>query len=502
VQRVARREHLDVSRTPISPSTPTPANVRPAGPYAGSSVVRLTPLLVTSLLAVGGGAATYVAAVPAVWHLCWPFGLLFAGLGAAQLVLAVAVLVRPVRRRVLLAAATVVIVLGSWTVTRVVDLAPGPDPWAPLDSVIGFTDLICAVLEGIALVGLSVVAARGASLPRSRAREVLASAALLPVMVVVLLGAGLGVAGASDGLSRAGLPPVTVRPVSLPAGERSTVEYCRPDGIPLSMDIYTPRVPASTGPAPVALYIHGGGMTFGDRNPVGLGATLAHHDGALFEPLRRQLNGHGLVVASIDYRLLPAARWPAQIEDARCAVRFLRAHASDLGIAPDRIGVWGSSAGGMLASLLGVTGAARPGRGQPARESSAVQAVVDMFGPTDLNDISDSPLFLRGIVQIGVGRSIEERRAMSPITHAGPTAPPFLILHGDQDDDVPLRHSTRFALRLRSYGVDTTLIVVHGAGHSLDTPGQQPSSAELTRRVTEFLTTTLAPSNPTKEAVG
>ena len=490
-----------MSQAPISPSTSTTADVGPDDLHPRSPVLRRTPLLVTSLAAVGGGAATYVVAVPEIWRVCWQFGLVFAGLGAAQLGITVAVLVRPERRRVLLAAATAVIVFGLWTVTRMTDLGPGPVPWAPLDSVIGFTDQICAALEGVALMGLSVVAARGLRVPRSRTRQVLASAALLPVMVAVLLGAGLGFAGASDGLSGAGLPPVTVPPVSLPAGERSTVEYCRPDGIPLAMDIYTPRTPASTAPAPVAVYIHGGGMTFGDRRPVGLGAALAHQDGALFEPLRRQLNGHGFVVVSIDYRLLPAARWPAQIEDARCAVRFLRTHASDLGIAADRIGVWGSSAGAMLASLLGVTGRGARG-GQPMEESSAVQAVVDMFGPTDLNDISDSPLFLRGIVQVGVGSSIERRRAMSPITHAGAGAPPFLILHGDEDEDVPLRHSVRFAQRLRSAGVDTTLIIVHGAGHGLDTPAQLPSSAQLTRRVTEFLTTTLAPSYPTKGPVG
>src|SRR5207245_6161575 len=122
----------------------------------------------------------------------------------------------------------------------------------------------------------------------------------------------------------------------------------------LAMDLYIPPAGA-TRPAPVALYVHGGGLLFGDRKTSGVGNTLADHEGALFTPLQQELNARGFVVASIDYRLPPATAWPAQIEDAKCAVRFLRAHATGLGIDPTRIGAWGSSAGGLLVSLLGLT---------------------------------------------------------------------------------------------------------------------------------------------------
>jgi acetyl esterase/lipase len=270
------------------------------------------------------------------------------------------------------------------------------------------------------------------------------------------------------------------------------VEYCRPDGVPLAMDLYMPPAAARTGrPAPVAMYVHGGGI-LGDRKVQGAGASLANHAGALFTPLQRQLNARGFVVASIDYRLPPATPWPAQIEDVKCAVRFLRAHAADLGIDPGRIGVWGSSGGGQLASLLGLTA---PGagfdHGQYLPHSSAVQAVVDMFGPADFTDFDDSAPFGQLIAQIWLGSSTALRRSASPITYAASGAPPFLILQGTEDPLVRPRQSTALAQRLHAAGVPTTLIEVQGTGHTLATPGQRPSPDELTATVIHFFTTAL-----------
>jgi acetyl esterase/lipase len=191
--------------------------------------------------------------------------------------------------------------------------------------------------------------------------------------------------------------------------------------------------------------------------------------------------------------LPPGAPWPASIEDAKCAVRFLRAHAADLGIDPGRIGAWGSSGGGLLASLLGLvktdTGF---DRGQYIEQSSAVQAVVDMFGPTDLNDFGDATPFIRFCLWVGVGGSSETRRSMSAITYVNAGAPPFLILHGDQDEDIHLRQSKEFARRLEAAGVVTTLIEVQGTGHTLNSPGQRPSPKQLADTVTEFFARALA----------
>jgi acetyl esterase/lipase len=454
--------------------------------------MRRSPLLITALLSAMGGAAIYLAALPALWRMSWPFGLLFAGLGAAQLGVGVSVLARPQRRRALLAAAAALAVVTLWTLTRLAGVLPGPDPWTPVDSVIGFTDYVCATLQGIAVVGFLGVATLGPRSRRPGLRRMLTTAAVAPLTLAVLLGVVVGVAGATDGFAGAGFPAGTVQPQNLPAGKRSTVEYCRPDGVPLAMDLYTPPASArSRRPAPVAMYIHGGGAILGDRKAAGLGATLANHEGALFTPLRRQLTGRGFVVASIDYRLPPAAPWPASIEDAKCAVRFLRAHASDLGIDPDRIGAWGSSGGGHQASLLGLAGPeAGFDRGPHLEQSSAVQAVVDMFGPADLNDLADASPFVRFCLQVGVGTT-EKRRSMSPNNYVTAHAPPFLILHGDQDQDIHPRHSIGFARRLRAAGVQTTLIEVNGTGHTLDTPGQQPSPEQLADTVTDFFASTM-----------
>jgi hypothetical protein len=244
----------------------------------------------------------------------------------------------------LAAAVAALAVVALWVLVRLAGIVPAPDPWAPVSAVIGFVDTLCAGLEAIAAVGLAWTACRWP--PRwSRLGRLLAAVALTPPGAIVLLGSVVGVAGSSDGLVGAGLPATSMAPRDLPAGRVSTVEYCRPDGMPLAMDLYLPTDAGPGRAAPVALYVHGGGI-WGDRQRTGLGALLANHDGALFGPLQAQLNARGFVVASIDFRLPPAAPWPAPIVDAKCAVRFLRAHAADLGVDPARIGVWGSSGGG------------------------------------------------------------------------------------------------------------------------------------------------------------
>jgi acetyl esterase/lipase len=458
---------------------PKGANVMSIDFGAEAAVLRRGPLLITALLAAVGGAAIYVFALPALWRMSWPYGLLFTMLGGAQFGAAVAVLARPVRRRVLLAATAALAVVTLWVLVRIAGVLPAPDPWIPVNSVIGFTSYVCAGLQTVAAVGLAGVAAR---LPPPRwllLRRVLAAVGLAPLMALVL------VAGA-------GFPAGASPPRDLPAGQMSTVEYCRPERAPLAMDLYMPPAAArSERPAPVALYVHGGGL-WGDRKMYGLGARQANHEGALFTPLLLQLNARGFVVASIDYRLPPGTPWPAQIEDAKCAVRFLRAHAPGLGIDPGRIGVWGSSGGGHLSSLLGLT---RPkagfDRGQYLDQSSAVQAVVDMFGIADLNDIDDAAPFARFILLTAFGSSTAVRRSASPITYATPGAPPFLILHGTEDTMIPSRQSAELAQRLQTADVPTTLVEVAGAEHSLTTPGQQPSPDELTATVVNFFVATL-----------
>jgi acetyl esterase/lipase len=358
-----------------------------------------------------------------------------------------------------------------------------------VNSVIGFTDYICAGLEAIAILGMvGVVVLR----PRpSRARRVLAATVLTPLVVLVLLATVLGILASSNSFTGTGFPEDIVRLRSLPAGKMSTVEYCRQDGVPLAMDLYMPSASYTEEPAPIILYIHGGGL-WGDRNLYGLGARQANHKGALFIPLQKQLNEQGFVVASIDYRLPPGTPWPASIEDAKCAVRFLRAYAAELGIDPNRIGVWGSSGGGHLSSLLGLTGPEDGfDRGQYLDQSSAVQAVVDMFGLADLNDFKNADPFAQFILRNAFGTSIEVFRSASPISYITSGAPPFLILHGTKDTMIPPRQSDELMQKLKNAGVPVTLIKVEGAEHDLTTPGQHPSPDELTATVIDFFVTIL-----------
>ncbi len=108
--------------------------------------LRRSPLLITALVAAVGGAAIYLLALPALWRMLWPYGVLFAGLGVAQLGTAVAVLFRPARRRVLLAAAVALCVVVLWALARLAEVLPTPDSWVPVNSVVGFTDYVCAGL--------------------------------------------------------------------------------------------------------------------------------------------------------------------------------------------------------------------------------------------------------------------------------------------------------------------------------------------------------------------
>lgn len=455
------------------------------------AVARRSALLLTLGVAAGGAAAIHLAALPSIWRASPLYGMVLATLGAAQVVTVVAAVGRPVRRLLLLAAAVALAVVVLWVLVRVAHVLPGPDPWVQVGAVIGFVAYLCVALELVAVIGLGALAARRPRAPRSTPVRVLTALAVLPLALVVLIGVAVGVEGVTNGFAGPGRQPDRLTAAGLPAGRMSTVEYCRPDGIPLAMDVYAPAA-ASGGPAPVVLYVHGGGMGLGTRRTDGLGASLANHADALFGPLQRKLTARGFVVASIDYRLLPAAPWPAPIEDTKCAVRFLRAHAGDMDADPRRIAVWGASGGAQLASLAALAGPEQGfDQGQYATQSSGVQAVVDMFGGSDITDVSDSEPFVRFLAAAEFGTSAADRRSASPAHYVTSDAPPFLILHGVDDPMMPLRHSVELARLLREAGVEVTFVEVHGTGHTLATPAQRPPPSELTAKVVEFLTRTL-----------
>lgn len=255
------------------------------------------------------------------------------------------------------------------------------------------------------------------------------------------------------------------------------VTYGIAEGVALKMDIYYPL--SATGAVPALAYVHGGGWIGGDK---ALGAGT--YDVA-------ELVSRGYLVAAINYRLAPQYKFPAQIEDVKCAIRFLRAKAATYGIDPARIGVWGGSAGGHLVALLGTTDSSAGLEGSSGfdEQSSRVQAVVDMFGPADLavtfeGNKSD---LLQRVFGTNDHKSDIVKRA-SPVTYVTADDPPFLILHGDKDALVPLSQSQILYDRLIATGVPATLVIVKNAGHGFVPTGgtPSPSRAELARMMADF----------------
>lgn len=296
-------------------------------------------------------------------------------------------------------------------------------------------------------------------------------AVAVPVLVV-LTAVALAAAGCGAG------PPALV-------GTVTDVPYCDLGGGPQTMDVYSPTPPPA-GPAPVVVDLHGGGWVGGD-------ATLSA--GSLDGRVEASVVGRGWVFVSVNYRLAPAARWPAQIEDAMCAVRYLRANAAALHVDPGRIGAMGASAGGQLASLLGLAGPqAGFDVGPDLDRSGAVDAVVDEYGPSDLNAPSWAASAVARQVTpqvfgVPAGPTSAVLAGASPVTYVAPGAPPFLVVQGQDDDVVLPAQSEELVRRLRAAGDAARLVMVGGAGHGLvPVAGRQitPSLATLAEQVTTF----------------
>jgi len=244
--------------------------------------------------------------------------------------------------------------------------------------------------------------------------------------------------------------------------ERNLV-FARAGGKNLKLDLYLPD--NRPGNAPVVILIYGGAWIM--RNP------------GLEIPKARWLATHGYAAAVIDYRLSSEARFPAQIQDCKAAVRWLRANATKYGLDAAHIGAWGESSGGHLASLLGVTGgvAALEGDGGNTNESSRVQAVVDFFGPTDFLQMAahslphspiqhDSPTSPESLLIGGpIQENADKTEQANPIKYIMHDAPPFFIVHGEQDPLVPYNQSELLYAALKQARVNVTFYKIAGAGH-------------------------------------
>ncbi len=264
------------------------------------------------------------------------------------------------------------------------------------------------------------------------------------------------------------------------------VEFGSAGGRPLHAEIARPRVRPSE-PMPAVLWIHGGGWKSGDEkgNPA---AFLA---------------AHGYFTASIEYRLSGEAIWPAQIEDCKQAVRWLRANAAAYGVDPDRIGVWGHSAGGHLVACLGTMGpeAGFEGEGYPG-VSSKVQAVADFSGPADFL-VSGRKAYdwaLKPLFGGPAGETDEALRKASPLYYVQPGDPPFLIVHGDADTTVPYAESVALSAALEKAQVPVQFLPVKGGSHSMNAipggPPADPDQATIRAAVLAFFDRTLRAPRP------
>lgn len=264
--------------------------------------------------------------------------------------------------------------------------------------------------------------------------------------------------------------------VSLPA---ETVErgipFARVGDTELKLDLYRPEGP----PAGVIVWVHGGAWRGGSREGVDL----------------KGLTAHGWAVASVDYRLSTQARFPAQIHDIKAAIRFLRARAVALGLPADRFVIAGSSAGGHLAAVVGVT------NGHPELEgtvgddrttSSDVQAIVDLYGASNLTTIlrQSTPhgLNVRGpaldLFLGGQPDAVPElARLASPVFHVDANDPPLLLMHGDQDPQMPINQSHELAGAYEQAGRPVVFKVMHGSAHG----GPAFTDAAALRLIDTFL---------------
>ena len=254
------------------------------------------------------------------------------------------------------------------------------------------------------------------------------------------------------------------------AEERVEVErgviYGEVAGEPLVLDVYRSLTRMEQRPA--VILIHGGGMWTGSR------ADMEHP--------AQQLAQAGYVTFSVDYRLIDAAalspvktlrvpgplryRWPAQLDDVQRAVRWVRASAADYGIDPMRVAAYGWSAGGQLAALLG-TRDTRDTAASLASYPSRVTCVVDLAGDVDLAAYTQPPALHEVVALLGgTPQEVPERyRDASPLSWIDGRTAPFLVIHGAQDEVVPIEQSRRLVATLRAAGVEVQYVELAGTGH-------------------------------------
>ncbi|NEM92266.1 alpha/beta hydrolase [Galbitalea soli] len=237
---------------------------------------------------------------------------------------------------------------------------------------------------------------------------------------------------------------------------------------PLSLDLHRPE---ASGAVPVILQLHGGGWRVGSRGSFAPGISDADSFG--------RMTAAGFAVAAADYRLSGEARYPAQLSDVERALDWVEGHAEEFALDPDRVVLWGGSAGGTLAALVGLSG------------RRGIRGVIDWYGPSDLLAMARHTL---GTAPAGESREDrwlgsfvldvpELAREASPVHRVRPGALPFHLAHGAADRDVPPAQSEALADALRAAGVPVELHLEPGAGHMWSGVGD---TAPLFARALDF----------------
>ncbi len=236
------------------------------------------------------------------------------------------------------------------------------------------------------------------------------------------------------------------------------LEFARPDGKPLYFDFFRPF--PHREPAPLIINIHGGGWYKGTRDQL----VEFSYDFA----------ANGYATAQIDYRLTGnGVYFPAPAADVLEAIRFFKSHADRYGIDPDRIALFGASAGGHLAMLTGMTNdTSRFDASRPSGETSGVKAIISLFAPTDLtiDPLPDYPELysaMASLFGVPLGAAGDLRAAASPIRNVRANGPPILIIQGDADTLVPKEQSFEMVNALRLAGQPCVFLEIQGMDHMI-----------------------------------
>jgi acetyl esterase len=257
------------------------------------------------------------------------------------------------------------------------------------------------------------------------------------------------------------------KPFTMP-GLQQDIEFAKAGDVSLTLDAF---VPEGAGPFATCILVHGGGFTKGDKH-------------SFIKPLFEPLSKAGFTWFTINYRLAPQHAWPACAEDVASAIKWVKAHAAEYKVDPKRIALIGESAGGHLVSWAGVMGAG----------DTRVAAVVPFYAPHDLVVQVQRRNALGGLGGLIGTEELNDAAwkklaDISPLNHIKPGLPPFLQIHGDKDETVPLSQSLNFATKMKAAGNSCETIIVPGGIHGMG--GWQKLGSDYQEQMIAWLRQTL-----------